>query len=125
MPRGEVAAGTTNRAPPTVGGVRFTSGADRTVVRTRLIALLAVAGLLSACSSTGHAATPAPSTATAVSTTSTPPRCEVASQIKLTRDNLNVGGEHRYALVHIPAHWNGQTAIPLVLSFHGLGASAV
>jgi polyhydroxybutyrate depolymerase len=26
--------------------------------------------------------------------------------------------------VHIPAHWNGKTAVPVVLSFHGLGASA-
>jgi polyhydroxybutyrate depolymerase len=35
-----------------------------------------------------------------------------------------VGGKPRFALVHLPARWDGKTAVPLILSFHGLGASA-
>ena len=38
--------------------------------------------------------------------------------------NVNVGGKPRYALVHLPAHWDGKTSVPVVLSFHGLGSSA-
>src|ERR1700689_2415333 len=92
----------------------------------RLIVLLAVVGLLAACSSSGHAAAP-PVTTDTTATTATPatvPHCTVASQITLTRINLTIGGKARYALVHIPVHWNGDTAVPVVLSFHGLGASA-
>ncbi|MGO9875169.1 MAG: alpha/beta hydrolase family esterase [Acidimicrobiia bacterium] len=37
---------------------------------------------------------------------------------------LKVGGQDRYALVHIPVHWDGDTAVPVVLSFHSLGANA-
>lgn len=90
------------------------------------ISLLAVAGLLTACSTGSHAAarSPLPSAASA-GTSTTVPRCTVTTQTKLTRIDLKVGGAARYALVHLPAHWSGTTPVPVVLSFHGLGASAV
>ena len=94
----------------------------------RLIALFALAALLAACSSSGHSAT-APVTTVASGTTTTvtsttTPRCTATTAPKLTRINLTVDGKPRYTLVHIPAHWSGTTAVPVVLSFHGLGASA-
>lgn len=90
----------------------------------RLISLLVLGGLLTACSSAGHSATaPSVPASTAVTTTTTP-RCTATAAPKLTRINLKVGGKSRYALVHIPAHWNGKTAVPLILSFHGLGSTA-
>ncbi len=90
----------------------------------RLVAVLALAGVLSACSSASHTAASPSTTATTATTSTTLPRCTVASQLNLTRINLNIGGQDRYALVHIPAHWDGDTAVPVVLSFHGLGANA-
>ena len=30
------------------------------------------------------------------------------------RRRLKIGGKARYALVHIPAHWSGQTPVPLI-----------
>ena len=92
----------------------------------RLISVLVLAGLLAACSSSGHSAT-APTTPTSATTTTTvpiTPKCTATNPPKLTRIDLTVGGKSRYALVHIPAHWNGKTAVPLILSFHGLGANA-
>src|SRR5262249_45855848 len=51
-------------------------------------------------------------------------RCTVTSQTKLARIDLKIGGKAHYALVHVPSGWNGKTALPVVLSFHGLGANA-
>jgi polyhydroxybutyrate depolymerase len=85
------------------------------------LVLLVCAGPLSACSSSGNGATASPTT---VATTTTPPRCTASAAPKLTRVDLKVAGKDRYALVHIPAHWNGRTAVPLVVSFHGLGSTA-
>src|SRR3954454_19147172 len=94
----------------------------------RVMSVLTLVGLLAACSGSGHSATaPKPTTATAPAaavTTTTQPKCTATGAPQLTRVDLNVGGKPRYALVHLPAHWNGKTSIPLVLSFHGLGASA-
>ena len=80
---------------------------------------------LAACSSSGKSASPE-NTATTVPavTTTTIPRCTVKSRPALERIDLNVGGKARYALVHVPAHWNGKTALPVLLSFHGLGSNA-
>ena len=89
----------------------------------RLIVVLAVAGLLGACSGSGKAASP-PTSAAAPSTSTTLARCTVTSQTKLARIDLKVGGKARYALVHVPVRWTGTTPVPVVLSFHGLGASA-
>jgi len=90
----------------------------------RLLTLLTLAALLAACSSSGHSASPPVTTAPIANTSTTLPRCTVVSQTKLARIDLKVGGKPRYALVHIPAHWSGTTPVPVVLSFHGLGASA-
>src|SRR5262245_34674817 len=87
----------------------------------RTVGILLLALGMAACSSSGHTATPSPTTA---ATTTTTPACTVTSQPKLTRIDLKIGGQGRYALVHAPAHWSGKTALPLVLSFHGLGSSA-
>ncbi len=86
----------------------------------RMVALLTLAGVLCACSSSGtsHAAAPA------ASSTTTVPRCAVATQRDLQRIDLTVGGTPRYALVHLPARWDGKSAVPVVLSFHGLGSNA-
>jgi polyhydroxybutyrate depolymerase len=84
----------------------------------RFLTLLALAGLLSACSSTGKSSSLPTTTTTAL------PRCTVTTQTQLQRIDLTVGGKPRYALVHIPANWDGQTAVPVVLSFHGLGSDA-
>ena len=94
----------------------------RRLIRGLVLAALPVS-LLAACSSSGRSATSPSTTATAVTTTTTP-RCTQTAPPKLTRIDLKVGGKDRYALVHIPAHWKGTTAVPLVLSFHGLGTSA-
>jgi polyhydroxybutyrate depolymerase len=90
------------------------------------MSVLALVGLLAACSSSSHTASPptAAATTTTIITTTTQPKCTETAAPKLTRIDLQVGGKSRYALVHIPAHWNGTTPVPLVLSFHGLGASA-
>src|SRR6476659_8729655 len=92
------------------------------------LVLTVLSALLAACSSSGNASAPAASTSTtvapAIATTTTVPRCTVTTQTSLQRIDLTVGGKARYALVHLPAHWDGKTAMPLVLSFHGLGASA-
>jgi polyhydroxybutyrate depolymerase len=85
----------------------------------RFVALLAFIGLLAACSSGGETAAP-PST----STTTTTPRCTVTTQTDLQKIDLTVGGKARTALVHMPAGWDGKTAVPVVLSFHGLGSNA-
>ena len=71
---------------------------------------LALAGLLSACSATGNAAAPPVTT-----TTTTVRRCKVTTQTKLERIDLKVGAERRYGLVHIPAQWDGQSEVPVVL----------
>ena len=91
----------------------------------RLIVVVLLAGLLAACSSSGKSASPE-NTATTVPavTTTTIPRCTVKSHAALERIDLNVGGKARYALVHVPVHWNGKTALPVLLSFHGLGSNA-
>src|SRR3954451_792876 len=89
----------------------------------RLLSVVALAALLAACSSGGGTAT-APSSTSAAVTTTTVPRCTATAPPKLARVDLNVGGKDRYALVHIPAHWNGKTRVPLVVSFHGLGSTA-
>lgn len=86
----------------------------------RTLTVLGLVGALAACSSSGRSATP-PSTA---ATTTTSPRCTATAAPKLTRVDVHVGGKDRYALVHVPARWNGRTAVPLVLSFHGLGSNA-
>ena len=67
----------------------------------------------------GSAATSAPAT-----TTTTIPACTVTTDTTLTRVDLDVAGTPRDALVHLPAGWDGTTAVPLVLSFHGLGSNA-
>jgi polyhydroxybutyrate depolymerase len=87
----------------------------------RTLGILVLAAGLAACSSSGHTATPSPPSA---ATTTTTPACTVTSEPKLARIDLKIDGQDRYALVDTPAHWNGKTALPLVLSFHGLGASA-
>jgi len=91
----------------------------------RGFALLATAGLLSACSNANRATSARDDTrtATTAATSTTVPRCTVVSQLTLTRIDLQVGGQHRQALVHIPDHWNGNAAVPVVLSFHGLGGN--
>ena len=38
---------------------------------------------------------------------------------------LESGGRMRSYLVHVPASYDGSTAVPLVLDFHGLGSNAV
>ena len=91
----------------------------------RSTTLLALCVLLAACSSKGNASAPGTTTSTTTEpTTTTIAPCTVVTQTKLTRVDLTVGGKPRYALVHIPARWNGKTSVPLILSFHGLGASA-
>lgn len=90
----------------------------------RSIVALVLTGLLAACSSSGKASAPAASTSTAATTTTTLPRCTVTTQTSLQRIDLKVGGKARYALVHMPTDWDGKTKVPLILSFHGLGASA-
>jgi len=90
----------------------------------RSLVVAVLAGLLAACSSSSHASTPPATTGKVAATSTTTPRCPTPGLAKLTRIDLTVGGKARYALVHLPAHWDGTTAIPLVLSFHGLGASA-
>ena len=87
--------------------------------------LIVLAGLLAACSSSGKSAAPRNTATTVPATTATTtPTCTVHSPTKLTRIDENVAGKARYTLVHIPAHWDGKTPAPVVLSFHGLGASA-
>jgi polyhydroxybutyrate depolymerase len=90
----------------------------------RLIVPLVLAGLLAACSSSGRSASPENTATTVPTVTTTIPRCTVKSQPELERIDLNVGGKARYALVHVPVHWNGKSALPVVLSFHGLGSNA-
>ena len=83
----------------------------------RMTALLALTGLLAACSSGADASAPR-------ATTTTLPRCTVTTQTDLTRIDLPVDGKPRFALVHLPRHWDGKSAVPVVLSFHGLGSTA-
>jgi polyhydroxybutyrate depolymerase len=93
----------------------------------RLLGVLALAGVLAACSSSSKSASPpvtGATNATTATATTSPARCTVKSQTGLTRINLTVDGKSRYALVHIPAHWDTKTPVPAVFSFHGLGASA-
>jgi polyhydroxybutyrate depolymerase len=93
---------------------------------TRSVALLAILGFISACSSESNKATPTskPATTAAATTSTTLPRCTVERPTKLERIDLTVRGKARYALVHIPERWDGAAPVPVVLSFHGLGASA-
>src|SRR6476646_10495847 len=90
----------------------------------RILSVVALAAVLAACSSGGGGTATAPSPASAAVTTTTVPRCTATAPPELTRIDLKVGGKDRYALVHIPAHWNGTTRVPLVVSFHGLGSTA-
>jgi polyhydroxybutyrate depolymerase len=87
----------------------------------RTTTALVLAALLAACSSSGDTATPP---TTSAPTTTTTPACTVASQPKLARINLKIDGDDRFALVHVPARWDGETPVPVVLSFHGLGSTA-
>jgi polyhydroxybutyrate depolymerase len=91
----------------------------------RLLGLVVIGLLLAACSSQSDAATSSRSAA-ATTTTTTPvaKQCTTPSDLALQRINLVVAGTPRYALVHVPQGWDGTTAVPLLLSFHGLGASA-
>jgi polyhydroxybutyrate depolymerase len=82
-----------------------------------MLALVALACVLAACSSGDDTSAPSASTTTV-------PRCTVTSETDLSRIDLTVGGKARYALVHTPAEWDGTTPLPVVLSFHGLGSSA-
>jgi len=90
-------------------------------MRRTTTALVFAATLFAACSSSGDTATVP---ATSAPTTTTTPSCAVTSQPKLNRINLRIDGRDRYALVHVPTKWDGETPIPVVLSFHGLGSSA-
>lgn len=84
----------------------------------RLAAVLVLAAVLAACSSSGESSAP-PST-----TTTTSPGCTTPAPSGLEKIDLTVAGKPRAALIHTPAGWNGKTALPLVLSFHGLGSTA-
>src|SRR3954452_7382294 len=90
---------------------------------SRLTPVVLLVALLAACSSSSHSSSAPPPTSAPVTTT-TVPACTITPPKKLERIDLTVGGKPRYALVHIPSHWDGKHAVPLVLSFHGLGASA-
>jgi polyhydroxybutyrate depolymerase len=90
----------------------------RRLIPVGILVLLVVLG--AACSSSAKKAEPA---AASTTTTSTPP-CTVTTQKSLKRIDVKVGGKARYALVHLPAKWDGRTAVPVVLSFHGLGSNA-
>ena len=90
----------------------------------RLLALAVTALLLAACSNQSDAASPTKTTSPKTTSTTSAPKCTVASDTTLQRIDLDVGGTPRYALVHVPKGWDGTTSLPLVLSFHGLGASA-
>src|SRR4051794_19060626 len=96
----------------------------------RLSVLIVVTVALAACSSSGHTATPPPAPSAASTTTTTlaaapTPGCSKPQPKNLERIDLKVGGQPRYALVHVPIHSDNTKPLPLVLSFHGLGASAV
>ena len=88
----------------------------------RLMAVILLAGLVSACSSGGDSSAPASSSSTTSSTTT--PRCTGTTEAGLERIDLTVDGKARNALVHLPAGWDGTTPVPVVLSFHGLGSTA-
>ncbi len=91
----------------------------------RRFGLAVITLLLAACSNqTDGASSPGSTAAPTATTTTVAPKCTVTPDLSLQRIDLDIGGTPRYALVHVPKGWDGITAIPLVLSFHGLGASA-
>ena len=108
---------------PSTAAVTTRPRSDRTRVK-RLLALAVTALLLAACSNQSDAASPTKTTSPKTTSTTSAPKCTVASDTTLQRIDLDVGGTPRYALVHVPKGWDGTTSLPLVLSFHGLGASA-
>lgn len=87
-----------------------------------LVLVVMLVGSASACSSSAKTVAPAAPSSTTTTTTVAP--CTVTTQKDLKRIELNVGGKARYALVHLPAKWDGKTSVPVVLSFHGLGSNA-
>jgi polyhydroxybutyrate depolymerase len=90
----------------------------------RLLGLVVIALLFAACSNRSDAVAPSNPTTVPKATTTTAPHCTEASDTTLQRVDLDAGGTPRYALVHVPKGWDGTSPLPLVLSFHGLGASA-
>lgn len=82
----------------------------------RMVMVLGVVVLLAACSSGG--------TSTAPTSTTTSARCPTPAPAELETIDLTVGDKPRTALVHTPEGWDGMTALPVVLSFHGLGSTA-
>ena len=85
----------------------------------RMMILVTLVAVLAACSSSGESGAPPSTTAS-----TTAPRCTKPVPTGLERIDVTVGVTPRYALVHIPTRWDGKTAVPVVLSFHGLGSAA-
>jgi polyhydroxybutyrate depolymerase len=89
------------------------------------LALVVLAAGLTGCASGADRSDAQPATTTdPPTTTTTVPACTVTTDLTTQRIDLTVDGVPRYALVRLPAGWDGTTSVPLVLSFHGLGSNA-
>jgi polyhydroxybutyrate depolymerase len=84
----------------------------------RLLAILVLLGLAPACSGGDDAAESPPTTIAADCTPARP-----APSGATTRAITSQGEERTYVL-HVPRRYDGRTALPLVLNFHGYGSSA-
>ena len=90
------------------------------------LALVALAAGLTGCASSSDSADAQSATTTDATDDDhdRPRRAPSTTDTTLQRIDLDVDGTPRYALVHLPAGWDGTTSVPLVLSFHGLGSNA-